>query len=56
MSSGTPLPPGSAEDVEATDVVAEMTSAVQRVRQMAATVFDGDAALFASETAEDFGK
>ena len=41
----------SAEDVvEPTAAVAAMASAVERLRRMAATVFKGDAALFAGST------
>ncbi|MCA1842992.1 MAG: hypothetical protein LC792_07330 [Actinobacteria bacterium] len=43
-TSGTPDTPDPAE---AENVVASMASAVERVRRMAATVFDGDDALFA---------
>jgi hypothetical protein len=43
-TSGTHDAPDVAEPE---DVVASMASAVERVRRMAATVFDGDNALFA---------
>jgi hypothetical protein len=42
-TSGTPEAP---DDAEPENVVASMASAVERVRRMAATVFDGDDALF----------
>jgi hypothetical protein len=40
-------PPDTPDLAEAENVVASMASAVERVRRMAATVFDGDDALFA---------
>jgi hypothetical protein len=53
MSSdaGEDVGPGPApEDVDPASVVAAMASAVEHVRQLATTVFQGDAALFADPT------
>ena len=45
----------SEDSVEPDTIVESMAAAVERVRQMATTVFEGDAALFADPTQESQG-
>ena len=48
-TSGDPAP----DLVDPAGLVVAMASAVEHVRQLAATVFDGDAVLFADPTGDD---